>query len=83
MACERRESRACVTYKHLLTRFCNKIIYTAIVGTIMIAAFVEWLLWLVAFLYCLFKVYQKAEHWSVRVLAVVVGFSFTALRYDS
>lgn len=46
----------------------------------MIAAFLEWFLWLGAFLYCLVKVYQKAEHWSVAVLAVVVGIVFTLLR---
>jgi chitin synthase len=47
----------------------------------MIAAFLEWFLWLAAFLYCLFKVFQKAEHWSVRVLATVVAIVFTLLRY--
>jgi hypothetical protein len=57
-----------------------QIVYTAIVGSVMIAAFLEWFLWLGAFLYCLVKVYQKAEHWSVAVLAVVVGIVFTLLR---
>lgn len=47
----------------------------------MIAAFVEWFMWLGAFLYCLVKVFQKAEHWSVKVLAVVVAIVFTLLRY--
>ncbi len=47
----------------------------------MIAAFLEWFLWLAAFMYCLVKVYQKAEHWSVKVLAVFVGAVFTLLRY--
>ncbi|PMD47362.1 glycosyltransferase family 2 protein [Hyaloscypha variabilis F] len=56
------------------------IIYTAIVGSVMTMAFLEWFLWLGAFLYCLVKVYQKAEHWSVAVLAVVVGILFTLLR---
>jgi chitin synthase len=55
-------------------------VYTAIVGTVMLAALLEWFLWLAAFLYCLVKVYQKAEHWSVNVLAVVVGTVFTLLR---
>jgi hypothetical protein len=58
-----------------------QIVYTAIVGSVMIAAFLEWFLWLGAFLYCLVKVYQKAEHWSVAVLAVVVGIVFTLLRF--
>lgn len=57
-----------------------QIVYTSIVGTIMLAALLEWFLWLAAFLYCLFKVYQKSEHWSVNVLAVVVGIVFTLLR---
>ncbi len=59
-----------------------QIVYTAVVGSVMIAAFLEWFLWLGAFLYCLIKVYQKAEHWSVAVLAVVVGIVFTLLRFD-
>lgn len=56
------------------------IVYTCIVGTVMVAAVLEWFLWLGAFLYCLVKVYQKAEHWSVRALAVGVGTLFTLLR---
>jgi chitin synthase len=48
----------------------------------MLAALLEWFLWLGAFLYCLVKVYQKAEHWSVNALAVVVGICFTLLRYQ-
>ncbi|KAL2754572.1 glycosyltransferase family 2 protein [Sodiomyces alcalophilus JCM 7366] len=46
----------------------------------MLAAFLEWFLWLAAFLYCLWKVFVKAEHWTIRVLSVVVAFFFTALR---
>lgn len=57
-----------------------QIVYTAIVGSVMIAAFLEWFLWLAAFMYCLVKVYQKAEHWSVKVIAVLVAIAFTALR---
>ncbi|KAG0649198.1 Chitin-UDP acetyl-glucosaminyl transferase D [Hyphodiscus hymeniophilus] len=56
------------------------IVYTAIVGSVMVAAFLEWFLWLGAFLYCLIKVYQKAEHWSVKVVAVVIAILFTLLR---
>lgn len=47
----------------------------------MLAAFLEWFLWIAAFLYCLWKVFVKAEHWTVRVLAVIVGIAFTLLRY--
>lgn len=47
----------------------------------MVAAFLEWFLWLAAFLYCLWKVFIKAEHWTVNVLAVVIAVAFTLLRY--
>lgn len=47
----------------------------------MAAALLEWFLWLAAFVYCLVKVYQKAEHWSVKVLALIVAIVFTSLRY--
>lgn len=49
----------------------------------MLAAFLEWFLWIAAFLYCLWKVFIKAEHWTVRVLAVCIGVAFTLLRYRS
>lgn len=47
----------------------------------MLAALLEWFLWVAAFLYCLVKVYQKAENWSIKVLAVIMMILFTALRY--
>jgi len=47
----------------------------------MLAALLEWFLWIAAFVYCLWKVFVKAEHWTVRVLAVLVGVAFTLLRY--
>ncbi|KAI8957641.1 glycosyltransferase family 2 protein [Daldinia sp. FL1419] len=59
----------------------HEIIYTAIVGVVMLAALLEWFLWLSAFLYCLVKVFQKAEHWTIRVLAIAVAFFFTGLRF--
>lgn len=49
----------------------------------MLAALLEWILWIAAFLYCLIKVFQKAEHWTIRVLAVIIGVLFTLLRYAS
>ncbi|KAK4156233.1 BcCHSVII, class VII chitin synthase [Chaetomidium leptoderma] len=58
----------------------REIVYTAIVGAVMLAAFLEWFLWMAAFNYCLWKVFRKAEHWTVRVLAVLVGVVFTLLR---
>ncbi|KAJ5633776.1 hypothetical protein N7528_001618 [Penicillium herquei] len=56
------------------------IIYIAVVGPFMLAAALEWVLWLAAFLYCLFKVNQKADHWSIKVLAVIMTFLFSVLR---
>ncbi|ORY58070.1 chitin synthase D [Pseudomassariella vexata] len=58
----------------------HEIVYTAIIGVVMLAALLEWFLWIAAFLYCLVKVFQKAEHWTIRVLAIVVGILFTLLR---
>lgn len=49
----------------------------------MIAALLEWFLWIAAFLYCLWKVFIKAEHWTVRLLAVLVGIAFSLLRYGT
>ncbi|KAF2713378.1 glycosyltransferase family 2 protein [Pleomassaria siparia CBS 279.74] len=46
----------------------------------MLAAFLEWFLWLAAFMYCLVKVFQKAETISVRILSVIMMILFTCLR---
>lgn len=46
----------------------------------MLAALLEWFLWLAAFLYCLVKVFQKAETISIRILSVIMMILFTALR---
>ncbi|EON63602.1 hypothetical protein W97_02830 [Coniosporium apollinis CBS 100218] len=56
------------------------IVYTSIVGTVMLAALLEWFLWVAAFMYCLVKVYQKAETVSVKILAIIMMILFTALR---
>lgn len=48
----------------------------------MVAALLEWILWLSAFLYCLVRVFQKAESSSIRVLAIVIMVLFSILRYD-
>lgn len=58
----------------------QQVIYTTIIGAMMLLACVEWLLWLMAFLYCLLQAFRKAEHWSIRVLCMVVGLSFLLLR---
>ncbi|KAF2193224.1 glycosyltransferase family 2 protein [Zopfia rhizophila CBS 207.26] len=46
----------------------------------MLAALLEWFLWLAAFLYCLVKVFQKAETISIRILAIIMMILFTAFR---
>lgn len=62
------------------TKHYIKIIYVSVIGVVMLAALLEWFLWLAAFIYCLVKVFQKAETWSVRVLAAVMMILFTAFR---
>jgi chitin synthase len=47
----------------------------------MLAALLEWILWIASFLYCLCKVFTKAEHWTINVLAIAVGLAFVLLRY--
>jgi len=47
----------------------------------MLAALLEWFLWIAAFLYCIVKVFQKAETISVRLLAIFFGILFFCLRY--
>ena len=57
------------------------IIYVSVVGTVMLAACLEWFLWLAAFEYSLVKCFQKADRISVKILAVVMMILFFALRY--
>ncbi|PSK40109.1 hypothetical protein B9Z65_8049 [Elsinoe australis] len=64
----------------LLSLSDHQIIYVAIVGAVMLAAFLEWILWLAAFLYCLIKVFQKAENVSIRVLSSIMMILFTIFR---
>jgi chitin synthase len=47
----------------------------------MFMAVFEWLLWLAAFVYCLLMVYTKADHWSIRALALVMIVLFSLVRY--
>lgn len=61
----------------------TQIVYTAIVGFLLLAAFLEWLLWIGAFMYCLWKVFRKSEHWTVNLLAVLIAVAFLLLRYTS
>lgn len=57
------------------------IVYTSVVGVVMVMACLEWFLWLAAFIYCLVKVFWKAEHWSIRLLCIGVGVAFALLRF--
>ncbi|KIW22458.1 uncharacterized protein PV07_12342 [Cladophialophora immunda] len=56
------------------------IISLAFIGPIILAAFLESFLWVAAFCYCLAKAYMKADHWSQKVLAVLLMVAFTLLR---
>ncbi|KAH7133480.1 chitin synthase-domain-containing protein [Dactylonectria macrodidyma] len=56
------------------------IVYTSIIGVLMIMACLEWFLWLAAFVYCLVKVWQKSEHWSINMLCIIVGLAFVLFR---
>jgi hypothetical protein len=72
--------RAFLSFFHLRSDI-FKIIYMSCVGPFFAAVFLEWLLWLLAFTYCLFKAFRKADHWSQRVLAVLFFVLFLNLRY--
>ena len=52
----------------------------AIIGTVLLIAMFEWILWLLAFLYCFGKVYKKADSWSIRLTAVIMMTIFIVLR---
>jgi hypothetical protein len=55
------------------TRQIQDIIYVSIMSTMMLAALLERILWLLAFLYCPVKVYSKADgkgRIGVRILVV-------------
>jgi hypothetical protein len=57
-----------------------QIVYVSVIGPVMIAAFLEWFLWLAAFCYCLWKVFCKAENWCTRALAIGMILFFVAFR---
>jgi len=56
------------------------IVYVSIVAPLMLMACLEWILFFLAFNYCLVKVFIKAEHWSIRVLALVQCILFSIIR---
>jgi chitin synthase len=59
----------------------GQIIFVATISPFMLAAFIEWALFIAAFIYCLAKVYQKADHWSIKTLAIAMMIIFSILRY--
>ena len=61
----------------------KEIVYISVVGPVLLAALLEWFLWLAAFSYCLWKAFRKADHWSQRLLAILVAFVLVILRYVS
>ncbi|KIW58415.1 hypothetical protein PV05_02937 [Exophiala xenobiotica] len=56
------------------------IVCLAVVGPLVLAAFLESFLWVAAFCYCLRKAYKKANHWSQKLLAGIVTVAFVILR---
>lgn len=57
-----------------------QIVYISCVSPILLAAFLEWFLWLAAFFYCLGKAFRKADRWSQQVLAFILAVVFLAIR---
>ena len=62
------------------TDYCFQIVFIAILTPVVLAAFLEWVLWLGAFLFCFLKVYQKADNWGIRFLAIVMMVFFIVMR---
>ncbi|EMD62454.1 hypothetical protein GGP41_002023 [Bipolaris sorokiniana] len=56
------------------------IVYVSIIAPLMLMALLEWFLWVAAFMYCIVKVFQKAETMSVRILSIFFGILFFLLR---
>ncbi|ODQ55657.1 hypothetical protein SAICODRAFT_87754 [Saitoella complicata NRRL Y-17804] len=57
-----------------------QIVYTIFMGTLLLAAILEWFLFLAAFMYCFVKVYQKAETRGIKIMASINIIVFCALR---
>jgi hypothetical protein len=75
-----RSKASLFSYRKLTNLIWGQVIYTGIVSILMFMACLEWFLWLAAFLYCLVKVFGKAEHWSIRVLCLLIGSAFVLFR---
>ncbi|KAL2397556.1 Chitin synthase D [Exophiala dermatitidis] len=56
------------------------IVCAAVIGPLVAAAFLESVLWVAAFCYCLVKAYQKADHWSSKALAAFMIVIFVSIR---
>ncbi|EXJ83267.1 chitin synthase [Capronia coronata CBS 617.96] len=56
------------------------IVCAAVIGPLIAAAFLESVLWVAAFCYCLVKAYQKADHVSSKILAGFLTVVFVVLR---
>ena len=57
-----------------------QIAFITILTPVVLAAFLEWVLWLGAFLFCFLKVYQKADSRGIRFLAIVMMVFFIVMR---
>ncbi|KAK9457427.1 glycosyltransferase [Dipodascopsis uninucleata] len=60
-----------------------QIVYSTLVGILLLAALLEWVLWVAGFTYCLIKVFQKAGRVSIRIMAIlmIIGFLFMRLAF--
>ena len=63
-----------------ITTNIHKVTYGVIIGIVVLAAVFEWILWLIAFLYCFAKVIQKAEGLTARICAGFMMVVFTIVR---
>ena len=57
-----------------------QIAYVSIIAPLMAMALLGWFLWVAAFMYCIVKVFQKAETISVCILGIFFGILFFCLR---
>ncbi|PGH17154.1 hypothetical protein AJ79_01292 [Helicocarpus griseus UAMH5409] len=58
----------------------GNIVYVAVISPVLAAAVLEWFLWLAGYTYCFIKVAQKADHWTTRLLAVIMTIVFWVVR---
>ena len=58
----------------------RQIVYVSLIAPLFLAAFLEWILWILAFDYCLYCCIKKASDWTTRIMALLVMVLFTCLR---